>query len=103
MFDEERDVFASFTQRWDVETGHCDAVVEICSDAAQVSLAGLVAVGGGSDAHVDFGGTGTADALDFSTLEDSQELGLKIDRQLADLVDENGAGVAAFECAHVGL
>src|SRR6266542_2870920 len=44
-----------------------------------------VAVGGGDDAHVDLDGLVGADAADLALLERAQELGLQIERQLAEL------------------
>ena len=58
-----------------------------------------VAVGRGDDAHVDGDLLLPADRLDAALLERAQQLRLQIDRQLADLVEEQRAAVGALERA----
>ena len=58
-----------------------------------------VAVGGGDDPDVDLDGGVGANPLELALLEDAQQLGLGAQRHLADLVEEDGALVGAFEAA----
>ena len=58
-----------------------------------------VAVGRGDDAHVD-GDVGlAADRAEPALLQDAQQLHLQVQRQLADLVEEERAAVGAAEAA----
>ena len=54
-----------------------------------------VAVGGGDDADVDLDRLGAAEALDHPLLEHAQELDLDLQRQVADLVEEQRRPSAA--------
>ena len=54
---------------------------------------------GGDDAHVDGDLLLSADRLDASLLERAQQLRLQLERELADLVEEQGAVVRALERA----
>ena len=42
---------------------------------------------------------GAADALELAVLDHAQELGLQLERQLADLVEEERAAVGELEAA----
>src|SRR5262249_3047774 len=52
-----------------------------------------VAIGGGDDSDVDRDRRAAADALDLALLEDAEQLCLGLQRQLADLVEEERAAV----------
>ena len=58
-----------------------------------------VAVGGGDDAHVDRDGSCAAEPAHHARLERAQQLRLQLERQLADLVEEERAAVGALEGA----
>ena len=60
-----------------------------------------VAVGGGDDAHVDLDRALGADRVDLAFLQGAQQLDLHVQRQLADLVQEQGAAVGLLELAQV--
>ena len=47
--------------------------------------------------HVDAAGLGRADALELAFLQDAQQLGLQLGRELADLVEKNRAAVGQLE------
>ena len=59
-------------------------------------------MGGGDDAHVDPAIDLAADAPDLAALERAQEPRLQVERQLADLVEEQRAAVGALEGARRG-
>ena len=74
--------------------GERDAVqpkVEVLAERAARDLGLEVAVGGGDEAHVDLPRPHAADARDLARLEHAQQLRLQRQRQLADLVEEDGA------------
>src|SRR6185437_8359598 len=64
---------------------------------AAVDLGPEIAVRRGEDADVDVDALVAADALDAALLERAEQLGLHLERQLADLVDEDGALVGLLE------
>src|SRR5262249_4709068 len=69
-----------------------------------------VRVGGGDDADVDGDRAGLAERRDFAGLEKAEQLGLEVESELADLVEEEGpfargadqAGVIAVGAAEGG-
>ncbi len=76
-----------------------EAVVEVVAEAALVDLALEVAVRRRDDAHVDALRCDVADAPDLALLERAQELRLELERELADLVEEDRAAVGRLEGA----
>ena len=91
---EERDVGGAGAERREDDAGLGEAVEEVFAEAAGVDLGAEIAVGGGDEADVDGDGRGAADAGDGARLEDAEELGLEVERELADLVEEEGAAAA---------
>ena len=55
--------------------------------------------GGGQHPHVHLARLAAADAADFPFLEDAEQLGLEVERQVADLVEQQGALVRQLELA----
>ncbi len=74
-----------------------DAEVEVAPEAARVHGAHEVAARRGEDAHVDLAVGRAADGLDAALGERAEELGLHVERQLAQLVEEDGAAVRLLE------
>ena len=60
-----------------------------------------VAVRGGDEPHVDADRLDAADALELALLQRAQELHLHLDRDLADLVEEERAAVGELEAARL--
>ena len=58
-----------------------------------------VPVGGGEDPHVYLQRLITADALELALLENAKEFSLKLERQLADLVEKDRAAVGELEAS----
>src|SRR5207253_1219460 len=77
-----------------------EAEIEVLAEAAVVHLALEASVRRGDDADVDLTGARLPDAADLLRLERAQELRLHLERQLADLVEENGAALGRLERAH---
>ena len=90
---------APLAQRRHAHAHHRQAVVEILAEGAAVHLAHQIAVGGRDHAHVDGDHLRAADAADLALLERAQQLGLQLERQLADLVEEERAAVRLLEAA----
>ena len=76
-----------------------EPVVEVLAEAARADLVLEDAVGRGDDADVDLLGLAVADAEDDALLQRAQELDLEVQRQLADLVEEERAPVGRLELA----
>ena len=81
-------------QRVDVE-----AIVEILSKAARVDFALEIAVGGRDDARRDRDGPVAADTHHLPVFEHAQQLGLRRQRQLSDLVEKQRSAAGVLECA----
>ena len=94
---EQRDVVGALAQRRQVHREHVDAVVEVLAEAAARDELIEIAVGRGDDADVDATILIVADPAELLRLQDAQELGLQRQRQLADLVEEQRAGVRGRE------
>ena len=58
-----------------------------------------VAIGGGDQAHIGADGARAAQALELALLQHAQQLGLQLERNLADFVEEHGAAVGQLEAA----
>src|SRR5690606_35942553 len=99
MLHEERDVLRPLAQRHGLDREHAEPEVEILAEAALLDLAAQVAVRRGDDPHVDLARLLLADALERAFLDHAQELALKLERDLADLVEEEGASVRKLEAA----
>src|SRR5690606_33855131 len=77
-----------------------EAVIEVLAEAPLPHLAWEVAVRRSDDARRRAEGLVPAEPLERPVLEDAQELGLRIERELAHLVDEERAPVGPLELAH---
>ncbi len=93
------DVTLALAQRGDVDGEDVQAVKQVFSEAAFGGHLLQVAVGGGDDADVDFGGVRAADAFEFALLQHAQKFDLNGRRNLADLVEKQRAAVGQFEAA----
>src|SRR4029078_994950 len=90
--------------RRNIELEYGESVIKIFAEPAFADEFTQVAVGGGDDAaiHGDFLGFGNRQR--GMTFENSQKLGLAVEGHLADLVEEQGAGVGlSKEAGVVGL
>ena len=90
-------------QRRDRHVDDVEPVIEVLAEAAGGDLFGQAAVGGGDDPDVDRLGDAAADALDLAGLERAEQLDLGVERQLADLVEEDGRAVGILEAADMAV
>ena len=97
MVDEQGDVLAPLAQGGDPHPHHVETVEEVLAEAAGGDLVVDVAGGGRQDPDVHLAGLRLADGADLLVLEDAQQLHLKDVRELADLVEEEGAAVRLHE------
>src|ERR1035438_6297335 len=96
---QQRDIIAALAQRRDRERENVEPVIEVGAELPFLHHQREVAVGGGHQAGVGADGAGTAEALEFALLEDAQELGLQLERNLSDFVEEHGAAVCQLKAA----
>ena len=82
-----------------VDVDDVEPVVEVLAEAPGADLVLEDAVGRGDDADVDLLGLAVADAEDDALLQRAQQLHLQVERQLADLVEEERAAVGRLELA----
>jgi hypothetical protein len=94
MIGEERDVLRPLAQGRDRDVDHGDPVVEIGAEGPASHRLPEVAVRGRDEADVHPPEAAVADPAEVLELEHAQELRLKRQAELADLVDEERAGVA---------
>ncbi len=96
---EQRDVLGALAQRRQRDREDVEAVVEVLAERLLADGLEQVAIGGGDDPDVDLDRRPAADALELALLEDAEQLGLGLQGQLADLVEEERAAVGQLEAA----
>ena len=99
MFGQVGDVVLSLAQRRDLDEEDAQPVVEVLAKAARRDLAGEIAIGGRDEPYVDVARAVLSDALVLAFLNGAEELGLQLERDLADLVEKERAAVGRLEAA----
>ena len=89
-----RNLFAPFAQRRHVDANHGQAVEQILAKFSFRDALFEVGVGGGQHAHVHSLRVCFADRHDLVLFEEAQQLGLHVERQVADLVEKERAGIS---------
>jgi hypothetical protein len=97
MLGEEQDVAPALPEGRGVHADDVDAVEEILAEALLLDLGLEVAVGRGDDARVERDLLVAADGAHHALLERAQELGLHLQRHLADLVEEERSAAGLHE------
>src|SRR6185312_17223270 len=77
--------------------GHDEAVEEILAESSALALGDEIAVGRADDARVEALIAIGADGLGLPVLDGAQQARLQVERELADLVDEQGAAIGLDE------
>src|SRR6185436_16005131 len=95
--DQELDVLRALAQGRQADFDDREPIVEIGAKATFVHLRLEVAVGGRNHANVDRDSLIAADAFHLAAFERAQQLWLKLERKLADLVEEDRPAVRALE------
>ena len=97
MLDEQANVAGALAQRRKMNGKHIDAIEEVFAKPFVVDFLLKIAIGGGKEADLYAAFLDRADAAKRAVFEDSQQLRLQIECQLADFVDEERAAVRHFE------
>ena len=99
VVDEQGDVVAPLAERGDRDGHDVEPVVEVLAEPALAHGLPEVDVGGGDHAHVYPHRPAAAEALDLAFLKGAEELGLQVEAEAADLVQEERAAVCELEPA----
>jgi hypothetical protein len=94
---ERHDVLAPVAQRRDADVEHVEAVVEVEAERAARHLVRELLVRGGDDAHVDGEVARAAEPPEGHLLEHLEQLGLRREGHLADLVEQQRPPVGLLE------
>ena len=97
LLDEAGDVLAPLTQAREVDAQHVEPMIQIAAELAQLHLLAQIPIGRGDDADVHPEKVLAADPPELPLLEYPQQLGLRRQRHLADLVEEDGPAVGQLE------
>src|SRR3954468_8530870 len=93
------DVLGTLPQRRDPEREDGEPVIQIFAEATFLGCLAQIAVRRGEHAHVDGSRQRATEAGDFPLLQDSEELRLQIERQFANLVEEERSFLRLLEAA----
>src|SRR6185436_15679296 len=103
VVEQARLVLAQVAKRRHREREDRQSVIQVGAESAFANLLAQVAVGGGDDARAAHARLRLADALVLAVLEHAQELRLQLERQLADLVEEERALAGVLEVSRLRL
>ncbi len=96
---EDRDVLAALAERRHRHRHDGEPEIKVLAEFPAGHLALQIALGRGDDAHVGLDRFVAADAAKLARLEDAQELGLHVEREIADFVEEHRAALGELERA----
>jgi len=94
---EQWNVIASISQRRQVDACHADAIEQISAKGAVNHVFVEIVMRGGEDAYVHLPWTGLSQTRDFFFLKHAEQACLHGDRDVSDLIKEQGPAVSRFE------
>ncbi len=94
---QQRDIVAPLAQRRQKDRDHVDAVVQVGAEFAPGHRLLEILVGGTDQPHIHLDGFVAAHPLELPFLQHAQEFGLESRRDLADLVEKQGAAMGQLE------
>ena len=97
MLGEERNVLPALAKRGQLHRDHVEAVEEVLAKLPFLHHLAELDVGRGDDADVDLDGLDAAEPHELALLDDAQQLGLGLERNVADLVEEDRPLVGELE------
>ena len=97
---EQEDVVAALTQGRQDDVDHPQAEIQVLAEGAAAHLFLEVHVGGGDHPHVHLQGRVLAHRVEGALLQEAQQAQLHERRDVADLVEEQGAAVRLEDAAH---
>src|SRR5262249_2403806 len=99
MIEQDRNILAPLTERRKLDLDCIETEEQVLAEALLVRKLFGRGIGRRNDADIDRNGFVRSDRNHLPLLKCSQELGLKMQRQVADLVQEQGAVVRRLEAA----
>src|SRR5262245_16370693 len=99
MQGELRYILTTLAQGRHPERKHVEPIIKILAEPAFLHELDHVAVGGRDQAEINLYGFFGTDRVDLSRLQGAQQLHLRVEGQLADLIEEQGAAVGLLELA----
>src|ERR1035437_6358972 len=97
MFGQEPDVVGPVTQGWQRKRDGGQAEKQIGAESTSLHFALQIAVGRGDEPDIDLLGPGVAQSRKLAGLQDSKEMRLQIEREIANLVEKEGAAMFASD------
>src|SRR3954471_8663055 len=97
MIGEGKDVLASLPQGRDADLDDIEPVVEILAEPARADLVGQIAIGGGDQPDIHLDVVVRSHRPDAPLLDGAKQLYLKVERELADLVEEERSVLGGLE------
>src|SRR5437867_2325127 len=103
MRDQQRDVVLAVSQRGKLDRDDMKPVEQILAETPLLHHLSEVDVGGRDDAHVDLDRLHPAEPHELALLDHAKELRLRLERNVADFVEEDAALVGEVEKALFGI
>ncbi len=99
MLHQQGNVFPPFAQWGNPNREHIQPVEKIGAELLLLHQSTEVSIGGGDQARVRREGARTSQAFELALLQDAQQFGLQLERNLADLVQEDGSAIGQLKAA----
>src|ERR1035441_10263563 len=97
---EHRDVLTAVPQGRNIHWKDGQPVIQVRAELVLLDHPLQVAIGGGDNPHVHTSGPAAAYPLKLLLLKNPEQLGLQVQRHVADLIQEQRAAVGCFEPAY---
>src|ERR1700734_3763789 len=99
MFNQGRNVFATFPQGWQLDRKHIQAEIKVAAKIAISHHPCQIAMGSSYEPDIDLMRPAASQTFEFLLLQDTKQFGLQRRRNIADLVQEEGAPIGQLEAA----
>ena len=99
VFGQHQDVVATLTQRRRAHGQYVEAVIQVFAETAGRNFCFQITVSRCHDAHIDFNRTRGTDRVHGFFLQYPQQLDLHVQREIADLIQEQGAAMGQFKAS----
>ena len=96
------DITLPCTQRRQANREYVQAIKQVQAKTVFVNRFLQVLVSRGNDADINLDRLGTADAVDFALFQHLEQLGLQLQVEIADFIQEQGSAVGHFNLALLG-
>src|SRR3984893_11882697 len=97
MVEQEVNIFFPFSKGRQGNRDHVQAMIEVFAEAALANQIEQLHVAGSDDANVDLDRFRAAEAHEFALLNHTQELGLRLRSDRANLIEKNRPLIGDFE------